>query len=120
MEILAFIYFLVTIANLHIILFIGFYFSLQGICLNFDEQIDLFNLTVELELFKHYKASSKVSDYLSKSLFIITIGSNDYLNYAQPQLFYAKRRYDPQSFAKLLIDNLTLQFQVINNPLPPP
>ncbi|XP_022883371.1 GDSL esterase/lipase 7-like [Olea europaea var. sylvestris] len=83
----------------------------RGICLNFDEQIDLFNLTVELELFKHYKASSKVSDYLSKSLFIITIGSNDYLNYAQPQLFYAKRRYDPQSFAKLLIDKYIYIFE---------
>ncbi|CAI9752770.1 unnamed protein product [Fraxinus pennsylvanica] len=83
----------------------------SGICLNFDEQINLFNLTVELELSKHYKTSSEVSDYLSKSLFVITIGSNDYLSYAGRQLLNAKQRYDPQSFAKLLVDNLSLQFQ---------
>ncbi|CAI9758718.1 unnamed protein product [Fraxinus pennsylvanica] len=82
-----------------------------GKCLNFVEQIDLFNHTVEQELPKHYKTSSEVSDYLSKSVFVITIGSNDYLNYIKPQLLPPKSRYDPQSFAKLLIDNVSQQFQ---------
>ncbi|XP_022843355.1 GDSL esterase/lipase 7-like [Olea europaea var. sylvestris] len=83
-----------------------------GKCLNFVEQIDLFNHTVELELPKHYKTSSEVSNYLSKSVFVITIGSNDYLDYIKPQLLTPKRRYDPQSFAKRLIEDLSQQFQV--------
>ncbi|KAL2522987.1 GDSL esterase/lipase 7 [Forsythia ovata] len=85
-----------------------------GKCLNFAEQIDLFNHTIELELPKHYKTSSEVSNYLSKSVFVITIGSNDYVNnYLDSRLYDTNQRYDPQSFAGLLVDKLFLQFQVM-------
>ncbi|CAA2959038.1 GDSL esterase lipase 7-like [Olea europaea subsp. europaea] len=83
-----------------------------GKCLNFAEQIDSFNNTIKPELPKHYKTSSEVSDYLSKSLFVIAIGSNDYINnYLDPGLYDTSKHYDPLSFARLLIGNLSLQFQ---------
>ncbi|CAI9752769.1 unnamed protein product [Fraxinus pennsylvanica] len=83
-----------------------------GKCLNFAEQIDSFNNTSKQELPKHYKTSSEVSDYLSKSIFVITIGSNDYINnYLEPGLYDTSKHYDPQSFARLLVGNLSLQFQ---------
>lgn len=85
----------------------------QGKCLNLVEQIELFGRIVKGELPKYYKNTENVTNYLSKSLFVISIGSNDYINnYLETNIYDTSKRYTPQSFASLLISNLSQQLQV--------
>lgn len=88
---------------------------LQGKCLNLQEQIDLFQRTVLSDLPKHFKSSYDLSEYLSKSIFISSIGSNDYINnYLQPNLYNTSKDYPPQPFAQLLVDALSQSFEVMS------
>ena len=88
---------------------------LQGKCLNLQEQIDLFQRTVQSDLPKHFKSSYDLSEYLSKSIFISSIGSNDYINnYLQPNLYNTSKHYPPQPFAQLLVDALSQGFEVVS------
>lgn len=81
--------------------------------MNFPEQVGLFERIVKEELPKHYEDSDELSDYLAKSLFVISIGSNDYINnYLDKQHSDTRKRYTPQSFATKLIHNLSPQIQV--------
>ncbi|MCD7450940.1 hypothetical protein HAX54_009086 [Datura stramonium] len=83
-----------------------------GKCLHFSEQVDLFQRTVEKELPRQFDDSEEFFSYLSRSIFLISIGSNDYVNnYLQPNLYATSKHYNPESFAKLLIDALSQQFQ---------
>lgn len=85
---------------------------LQGKCLSIAEQVNMFNQTVQMELSRHYN-SSELSDHLSKSIFLVAIGNNDYINnYLQPSFYNTSRTYSPTSFAKLIVDALAVQFQV--------
>ncbi|KAL1812615.1 hypothetical protein ACET3Z_022680 [Daucus carota] len=78
-----------------------------GKCLNLGDQINLFKRTVNVNLARQFDSFSEIKDYLSKSIFVISIGSNDYLNnYLQPDIYASSLRYSPQSFAKLLNDAL--------------
>lgn len=88
--------------------------NLQGKCLNSNDQIDLFERTVKSELPRHYVNGSKeLSEYLSKSIFIFSIGSNDYINnYLEPNVYNSSKLYPPQPFAQLLMDTLAQRFQV--------
>lgn len=87
---------------------------LQGKCLNLNEQIDLFERTVGSELPRHFKSPEEFSEYLSKSIFIFSVGSNDYINnYLQPNMYSTSNRYPPQPFAQLLVDSLGQRFEVI-------
>ncbi|XP_027152664.1 GDSL esterase/lipase 7 [Coffea eugenioides] len=82
-----------------------------GQCLSFGEQVDLLQLTIELELPRLYETKEKLATYLSRSLFAVSIGSNDYINnYLQP-IYDTRTRFSPQSFAKHLVDTLSLQLQ---------
>ncbi|XP_010265504.1 PREDICTED: GDSL esterase/lipase 7-like [Nelumbo nucifera] len=77
--------------------------SLFGKCLNLDDQIDLFQKTIEMELQPHLGSSVELSDHLSKSIFVICIGNNDYIsNYLEPNLLNTSKTYTPQAFAQLL------------------
>ena len=88
---------------------------LQGKCLNINEQIDLFQRTVKSELPRHIKSSYELSEYLSKSIFIVSIGSNDYINnYLEPNLSETSKHYPPQPFAQLLVDALSQSLQVLS------
>ncbi|KAI8541778.1 hypothetical protein RHMOL_Rhmol08G0088700 [Rhododendron molle] len=79
-----------------------------GKCLNLDDQIGLFGKTVKNELTKHLGSSEVLSDYLSKSIFLVSTGNNDYINnYLQPNLYDSSSRYSPRSFAQLLTDSLS-------------
>ncbi|KAK6154968.1 hypothetical protein DH2020_009216 [Rehmannia glutinosa] len=83
-----------------------------GKCLNLGEQIGLFERTVKNELPRHYRNSDELSNYLSNSVFVVSVGSNDYINnYLDKQHSDTSQRYSPQSYAKLLIDRLSQQFQ---------
>lgn len=88
---------------------------LQGKCLNLQEQIDLFQRTVLSDLPKHFKSFYDLSEYLSKSIFILSIGNNDYINnYLQPNLYNTSKAYPPQPFAQLLVDALSQSFEVMS------
>ena len=88
---------------------------LQGKCLNLDDQIDLFEQTVKVDLPKHHQSKEKVSDYLSNSIFLVSLGSNDYIsNYLQPSIYATSKRYSPHSFAQLLSNSLSYKFEVLS------
>ncbi|XP_059452681.1 GDSL esterase/lipase 7 [Corylus avellana] len=87
-----------------------------GKCLNLNEQIDLFERTVRSELPRHFKNPEELSDYLSKSIFIFSVGSNDYINnYLQPNMYSTSNRYPTQPFAQLLVDSLGQRFERLYN-----
>ncbi|XP_028073949.1 GDSL esterase/lipase 7-like [Camellia sinensis] len=82
-----------------------------GKCLNLDEQIDLFEKTVREDLPKLFKNTEGLLEYLSKSIFLIATGSNDYSgNYLQPNS-YSSRLYSPLSFAQLLTQSLSQKLE---------
>ncbi|KAH7532806.1 hypothetical protein FEM48_Zijuj04G0061200 [Ziziphus jujuba var. spinosa] len=93
--------------------------SRYGKCLNLEEQIDLFERTVEPDLLaRRLRNSNGLSKYfLSKSIFIFAIGSNDFLNnyLNRPNTFASTTRNngDPaaQSFAQNLVDSLAHQLE---------
>ncbi|XP_022760115.1 GDSL esterase/lipase 7-like [Durio zibethinus] len=88
-----------------------------GKCFSLDDQIDLFRWTIESKVPSHFKSSNERSNYLAKSIFILTVGSNDYIqNYLEPPLLsrsqdYDRQDYDPQTFAQLLMDALSKHFE---------
>lgn len=87
-------------------------FDLQGGCLSLAEQIHLLQLTIDFELPKYLVTKAHISSHLSKSLFLISIGSNDFLiNYIRP-LSPTRALYPPQVFAFRLITSLSIQLQV--------
>ncbi|WRX20009.1 GDSL lipase/esterase - like 10 [Theobroma cacao] len=82
--------------------------SQLGKCLSLGQQIDFFQSTVESKLPSHFKSSKELSNYLAKSIFMLTMGSNDYIqSYFEPTLFSTSQDYDPQTYAQLLIDALS-------------
>ncbi|KAF4375926.1 hypothetical protein F8388_010079 [Cannabis sativa] len=80
-----------------------------GECLNLNQQMGLFEITINTELKKKF-SNNEFSNYLSKSIFIFSIGNNDYINnyLTDP----TKRiKYSPQTFAQLLINSLAQQLE---------
>ncbi|GLT52546.1 hypothetical protein SLA2020_258810 [Shorea laevis] len=75
-----------------------------GVNINFNKQIE-----------NHRKITSRVAgilgnkrsadDYLSKCLYTIVVGSNDYINnYFMPMYYDTSRKYSPGKYADVLID----------------
>ncbi|KAF9624468.1 hypothetical protein IFM89_011476 [Coptis chinensis] len=76
----------------------------QGENLSFGKQIKYFEDTVLLKKF-----STDFQNDLSKSIFYISIGSNDYINnYLQPANYNSSQIYTPQQYADLLVKGLIL------------
>ncbi|PIA63292.1 hypothetical protein AQUCO_00200961v1 [Aquilegia coerulea] len=76
--------------------------------LSLGEQVEYFKETVRTYLRRSYKNPIERTRYLSKSIFVITIGNNDYINnYLQPQNYKSSQIYTPQQFADLLLNRLT-------------
>ncbi|KAG0473698.1 hypothetical protein HPP92_015047 [Vanilla planifolia] len=84
--------------------------SHYGARITFNGQIALFEKTVRLQLPLLIPDPKKLSDYLASSMFVINIGSNDYINnYLLPNLYPSSRIYSAAAFADLLIENLASQ-----------
>ncbi|KAI3937792.1 hypothetical protein MKW92_049299 [Papaver armeniacum] len=84
--------------------------------LSLDEQISFFQSTVKNDLPHIFRTPEVLSLYLSKSIFVITSGPNDYLNnYLQPQFYNSSKTNPPQQFANLLLDTLGRQLTTIYN-----
>ncbi|KAF8399229.1 hypothetical protein HHK36_015094 [Tetracentron sinense] len=78
----------------------------------FNGQILLFEKTVRLELPNLFQSQEDLSLYLAKSVFLVNIGSNDYINnYLLPRMYASSHVYDGQAFADLLIGILSQQLQ---------
>ncbi|KAK4482056.1 hypothetical protein RD792_011595, partial [Penstemon davidsonii] len=57
--------------------------------------------------------STTIKDYLSKCLYTINIGSNDYLNnYLMPRLYPTSLLFTPDRFAEVLIQQYSRQLTV--------
>ncbi|XP_050226884.1 GDSL esterase/lipase 7-like [Mercurialis annua] len=82
-----------------------------GKCLSLNDQIDLFEATVESEISTHFKTKNEFSNYLSKSICIFSIGSNDYINYFDTSANFVLNKHTPQVFAQLLLDKLSHNFE---------
>ncbi|XP_010265515.1 PREDICTED: GDSL esterase/lipase 7-like [Nelumbo nucifera] len=84
-----------------------------GKCLNLDDQINLFQKTIEMELQPHLGSSKDLSDYLSNSIFVINIGNNDYGGYLVSYVSKTNLMYTPQAFAQLLKDGLSQRLETL-------
>ncbi|KAJ1413961.1 SGNH hydrolase superfamily [Sesbania bispinosa] len=90
--------------------------NILGKCLNLREQINLFERTVKRDLPRKLKNSTLLSEHLSKSIYIFSVGSNDYINnYLETKFYDTSKRYLPQPFAQLLIHNLSHQLERLYN-----
>ncbi|OVA16892.1 Lipase [Macleaya cordata] len=79
-------------------------------------QINYFKKTVRNDLPKSFKTPQKLSKYLAKSIFVFSIGSNDYINnYLQPANYNSSKIYTPQQFGALLLDTLKQDLTTLYN-----
>ncbi|KAK6928046.1 GDSL lipase/esterase [Dillenia turbinata] len=74
--------------------------GILGKCLNLDDQINKFQSLVEGELTHHFGSKKDLLNYLSKSIVIFNIGSND-------MGAYPLSGSTPQQFAQILLDHLS-------------
>lgn len=80
-------------------------YSLKQQVLNFEE-----DLTEIKALFNHDDDYDK---FLSKSIVVMVLGSNDYVNnYLLPTLYTSSRTYTPEQYANLLLNEYTRQILV--------
>ncbi|PIA61189.1 hypothetical protein AQUCO_00300606v1 [Aquilegia coerulea] len=75
--------------------------------LSFNKQIKYFQDTITNDLLRIFKTPDEFLEYLSKSIFVVSIGNNDYINnYLQPANYKSSQMFTPRQFADLLIDEL--------------
>lgn len=56
---------------------------------------------------------NKAASYLSRCIYSVGLGSNDYLNnYFMPQYYSTSRQYTPEQFADVLIQQYGQQIRV--------
>ncbi|KAJ8430824.1 hypothetical protein Cgig2_034151 [Carnegiea gigantea] len=98
-----------------------FFLHLKGQRTTFNEQISQLEITVTQELPQFFQRQDELAHYLSKSVFLVNIGGNDYLNnYLLPSRYVSSRIYNGEAFADLLSNQLSAQLTVmlIDKPLP--
>ncbi|KAL2335370.1 hypothetical protein Fmac_016583 [Flemingia macrophylla] len=87
-----------------------------GKCLDLKEQINLFEMTVKMNLVIEIENPTQISNHLSKSIFIFSTGSNDYINnYLDKEHFNTSKLYQPKTFAEILVENLSLHIERVYN-----
>ncbi|XP_042492675.1 GDSL esterase/lipase 7-like [Macadamia integrifolia] len=79
----------------------------KNLCMK--EQVKMFKKTVQSYLSKNFKTQEDLSQYLSKAIFVVSVGSNDYINnYLQPQvgIYNSSLTYTAEQFGGLLVHRL--------------
>ncbi|GMN56485.1 hypothetical protein TIFTF001_025590 [Ficus carica] len=72
-----------------------------------SEQVRNFEKTLNNEL-RRAMSGRSVSEYLAKSIVVLVLGSNDYLNnYLMPSIYSSAYTYTPPQFANLLLNHYT-------------
>jgi len=86
----------------------------QGQRATFNGQISQFEITVTQKLPQFFQRQGELAQYLSKSVFLIKIGGNDYFNnYLLPNRYVSSGIYNGEAFADLLSDQLSAQLMVM-------
>ncbi|XP_043693829.1 GDSL esterase/lipase 7-like isoform X4 [Telopea speciosissima] len=81
--------------------------KIVGMNLELQKQIEFFQATVNHYLPKNFKNKEELSQYLSKSIFVVEIGINDYLaNYLLPTYYNSSHLYSPKQFSGILLKKL--------------
>jgi hypothetical protein len=87
-------------------------FVSKGECLSLDKQIEYFTSTVVNDLPRNFRSKARLRHYLSKSIFLLSIGSNDYiLNYLKQKIITNKPS-NPEEFADYLLNQLSSNIKV--------
>ncbi|KAL1291666.1 hypothetical protein HN51_060202 [Arachis hypogaea] len=87
--------------------------SQAGMVVPLDEQLANFQMTITRDL-PIYMSQSEISEHVSKAIYLLSIGNNDYLiNYlgAFTGVSATSTVYAPEPFAELLINTLEKQLQ---------
>ena len=93
---------------------IHFIVIMQENNVSMQKQITLFKKTLENYLPRQIKNAEELSNYLSNSIFLISVGSNDYLyNYLQSQNYNNGELYDMDKFGDILMLELQKQLKVL-------
>ncbi|XP_004499846.1 GDSL esterase/lipase At1g71691-like [Cicer arietinum] len=78
----------------------------NGECLSLDKQIEYFTSTVTKDLPRNFRSKTKLKHYLSKSIYLLSIGSNDYiLNYLRQEIG-TNQDGNPEEYADYLLRQL--------------
>lgn len=90
-----------------------FNFQFQGQRYSLSQQV--LNFQSNLKQLRSLMPASNLSQYLAKSIVMVVIGSNDYVNnYLQRSLYPTSYIYTPEQFADLLLNHYTRQLLVHN------
>ncbi|XP_042515963.1 GDSL esterase/lipase 7-like [Macadamia integrifolia] len=90
--------------------------SALGKNLALEVQVELFKETVNNYLPKNFKTKDQLLQYLSKSIFVVCIGGNDYINnYILPAQYNSSRLYPPEQYAGILLKEFKQHLQDIYN-----
>lgn len=88
------------------------YFVLKGGRISFSGQVRNYQNTVS-QLVNLLGDQNRTANYLSKCIFSIGLGSNDYLNnYFMPRFYSSSRQYTPEQWANILIQQYIQQLRV--------
>ena len=81
--------------------------------MSLDKQIEYFTLTVANDLPRSIHSKTKLRHYLSNSIYLLSIGSNDYmLNYFKyPN--GTNNNLNPEKYADYLLEQLASRIKVI-------
>ncbi|XP_071937490.1 GDSL esterase/lipase At1g29670 [Coffea arabica] len=86
-----------------------------GARISFNQQLQNHGRTISRISLLHGSPTS-AKDYLSKCLYTVLIGSNDYLNnYFLPQFYLTSRTYTPDQYAEVLIRQFSQQLKTLYN-----
>jgi len=84
----------------------------KGECLSLEKQIEYFSSTVTNDIPINFRSKQKFSHYLSKSIFLLSIGSNDYMLSYFKQEMGTNQMGNPEEFADYLLEQLGLNIKV--------
>lgn len=92
----------------------------QGDHMSMDQQLANFQRTVRQMRRILSGNSSRVNNHLSKCIYYVGMGSNDYLNnYFMPNLYPTSLDYSPKTYAAVLIADYKRQLTVSKPSLSP-
>ncbi|XP_006844086.2 GDSL esterase/lipase At1g71691 [Amborella trichopoda] len=84
--------------------------------LSFNQQLNLFEKTVQQDLPPLFNSSRALQDHLAKAIFVVEFGTIDYLfNYLLPEFFNTSRDLSPPAFARILLQNFSQQLTMLYN-----
>lgn len=78
-------------------------------------QVKLFQESIDKYIRAQFRNTATLRDHLAKSVFLIHIGTNDYLgNYLQPDRYNTSRLYKPDEYADFLTRKLGKNLKVMS------